>query len=75
MSTWARRKDRIANDPEFRARVYRHQTDSRKRRQDRARAGGGPICEHVYRDGRACWRVDLHRHGGVLIDPFEMRGL
>lgn len=65
MSSWDRRKARIAEDPEFRARVYRHQVDSRRRRQDRERSGLGPVCSHVYRDGRACWRQDGHRHAGI----------
>lgn len=71
MSTWARRKERIATDPEFRARVYRQQTESRKRRQDRVRSGLGPVCSHVYRDGRACWRQDTHGHkaAGVYDQP------
>lgn len=32
MSTWARRKERIATDPEFKARVHGHQTASRRRK-------------------------------------------
>ena len=62
MSTWARRKERIATDPEFRARVYRHQVESRQRRREQERLGLGPVCQHVYRDGRSCWRLDDHRH-------------
>lgn len=65
MSKWARRQERIATDPEFRARVYQHQIESRRRRLDRERAGLGPVCSHVYRDGRSCWRTDAHAHGGV----------
>lgn len=63
MSTWTRRKERIETDPEFRSRVYRHQTESRRRRAQMIRDGLGPICSHVYRDGRRCWRQDEHSHG------------
>lgn len=71
MSTWARRKERLESDPEFRARVYQHQTESRKRRLDRQRAGLGPVCEHVYRDGRSCWRSDPHSHEGEPVPGID----
>lgn len=64
MSSWARRKERIASDPEFRRRVYQQQTESRRRRRAAERGGSGNPCPHYYRDGRRCWRTDEHQHGG-----------
>lgn len=65
MSSWTRRKARIAGDSAFRARVYAQQIASRRRRRERERAGLAPACDHVYRDGRRCWLVGPHRHGGI----------
>lgn len=38
MSTWKRRKERLQTDPEFRARVYAQQAESRRRRRLREEA-------------------------------------
>lgn len=40
MSSWERRKERIANDPEFAERIRRQQRESAARRRARAKEAG-----------------------------------
>ncbi len=64
-STWERRKRRLHEDPEFRRRVYQHQTESRRRKRARA-LGADPAhlhpCDHLNRIGVVCGRLDAHQH-------------
>ncbi len=64
-TTWERRKRRLAEDPEFRRRVYRHQTESRRRRRARV-LGMAPDalapCQHHNAIGVVCGRLDPHSH-------------
>lgn len=53
---------RMKNDPEYRARQYRFQNESRKRKRERDLLLEDPPCPHVASDGQKCWRVEPHQH-------------
>ena len=59
---WARRKERMATDPEFAARVRRDSREGQRRRRARLNAGLGPPCPFVAKNGNRCWREGDHRH-------------
>lgn len=60
-------------DPEYRRRVHGQQVASRARRRQTEweefvagnAARGVAACRHEYPNGRRCWKVHPHRHGGV----------
>jgi hypothetical protein len=69
-SVYANRKARMERDPEFRAKVYAAQSASRaKRRQRELEESGDLVCGHEYANGRRCWKVYAHTHGGEVVDP------
>lgn len=67
------RKARMDRDPEFRRRVLDAQARSRRKATDgrwlafveEHTARGVAVCRHEYPNGRRCWRVHPHRHGGI----------
>lgn len=70
------RKQRMAKDPEFKARVLAAQTESRRRaRLDalRAKVLLGIVCGFEFPGGRHCWKDYPHTHGGVpaMLQPTQ----
>jgi hypothetical protein len=71
--SYATKKARMDRDPEFKTRVLAAQARSRRKRTDGRwlafvelnGSRGVPVCQHEYPNGRRCWRVHPHRHGGI----------